>query len=257
MSRRPRERAGNRPVNRGMWFTKIAMWSKIRFFHPVIRAIVLKFIDEHLIAQAIEAFDESPDRFMPLLHLITFPHPILRYRSKPILRVDAHLKELVAEMFDIMYEHRGVGLAANQVNLPLRLFVANPSGAKATGPEYIFLNPVINRPTGSVQAEEGCLSLPGINAQVKRNKSLCINAYDLMGNEINMSVDGFLARIIQHETDHLDGVLFIDRLADENQKPILDQLGEFETIESKQRSGRMPESAILDSKRTEWERRYC
>lgn len=145
------------------------------------------------------------------LQLVTYPHPTLRHRSKPILRVDAQLKEIVEQMFEVMYEFRGVGLAANQVNLPIRLFVANPSGDKEErDQEMVFINPVINKPKGTLEAEEGCLSLPGINAHVKRSRSLQINAYDISGTEIAGEVDGFLARIIQHETDHLDGMLFID-----------------------------------------------
>ena len=195
---------------------------------------------------------------MALLQLINYPHPTLRHRSKPILRVDAQLKELVREMFDIMYEFRGVGLAANQVDLPIRLFIANPSGQKTEGPELVFINPVINRAKGSSEAEEGCLSLPGINAHVKRNKSMQVNAYDLSGNEINTEVDGFLARIVQHEIDHLDGVLFIDRLTDEIRRPISEQILEFETLfETKQKRGEIASDAELLSQLSEWEQKYC
>ena len=195
---------------------------------------------------------------MASLQLITYPHPTLRHRSKPIVRVDARLKELVGEMFEIMYESRGVGLAANQVNLPIRLFIANPSGDKEEGPELVFINPVINRAKGAVEAEEGCLSLPGINADVKRNKSLCVNAYDLNGNEINVEVSGFLGRIVQHEIDHLDGVLFIDRLTEELRSPISEQLQAFETMfETRQKSGDVAPNEALLAQLVEWEQKYC
>ncbi len=99
-----------------------------------------------------------------------------------------------------MYEHRGVGLAANQVNLPFRLFVANEMGNPDEGEELVFINPVISRGKGIDESEEGCLSIPGVNRQVKRNKSIHVNAYSLDGKEINQTVEGFLAKIIQHET---------------------------------------------------------
>jgi peptide deformylase len=207
--------------------------------------------------------ERNPTRFRiflanTMLHLITYPHPTLRYPSKPIARVDAQLKGLIEEMFEIMYEHRGVGLAANQVNLPLRLFVANPSGEKETGPELVFINPVIQRATGTAEAEEGCLSLPGLNAFVKRNKSVRVNAYGIDGKEIDMEVEGFLARIIQHELDHLDGVLFIDRISDENKSPLLDDLSGFEsTFEMRRRTGLIGPEEQLDQDRKQWEAKYC
>ncbi|MFN5919340.1 MAG: peptide deformylase, partial [Planctomycetota bacterium] len=101
----------------------------------------------------------------------------LRFTSKPLARVDDSLREMIEQMFQIMYEHRGVGLAANQVNLPLRLFIANPTGEKDSGEELVFLNPVIQKASGSFEADEGCLSLPGLHGTVKRNKSVQVNAY--------------------------------------------------------------------------------
>lgn len=195
---------------------------------------------------------------MSPLQLITYPHPTLRHLSKPIVRVDAQLKELVEQMFAIMYQARGVGLAANQVNLPIRLFIANPTGNKDEGPELVFINPVINNPKGAVEAEEGCLSLPGINADVRRNKSLRINAYDLNGNEINADVQGFLGRIVQHEIDHLDGVLFIDRLSDEQRKPISVQIQALESaFEDKQKGGTSSHNEAIHAEVKEWEKKYC
>ena len=195
---------------------------------------------------------------MTSLQLIIYPHPTLRHPSKPIRRVDAKLKELVDEMFEIMYEFRGVGLAANQVNLPIRLFIANPSGDREEGPELVFINPVINKPKGVAEAEEGCLSLPGINAHVKRNKSFHINAYDLNGNEIKAEVDGFLGRIVQHEIDHLDGVLFIDRLTDEIRRPITEQIQAFEAeFEARQKAGGIAQNDVLNAQILEWEQKYC
>lgn len=196
---------------------------------------------------------------MSKLQLVTYPHPILRHRSKPIQRVDAQFKDLIEQMFEIMYEFKGVGLAANQVNLPIRVFIANPTGdPDEKDQEMVFINPVINKPKGSVEAEEGCLSLPGINAQVKRSKSLQVNAYDLSGNEIAGEVDGFLARIIQHEIDHLDGMLFIDRLADETLRPLIEDIAKLERrfIEGRELH-QIPNDGELAEERTQWESKYC
>ncbi len=195
---------------------------------------------------------------MAAIELVIHPHPVLRYRSKPIARVDKELKDVAQEMFRIMYSLRGVGLAANQVALPVRLFVCNPTGVQDEGPEMVFLNPVITKQKGIQEAEEGCLSLPGVNAIVKRSKSLWINAYDLSGKEIDTEISGFLARIIQHETDHLDGVLFVDRLSPESVKsvePAMNTLVEDHT--SKQRTGSLESDSILMERTLEWERKYC
>jgi peptide deformylase len=196
---------------------------------------------------------------MAKLQLVTFPHPILRHKSRPIVRVDAELHELVNQMFEIMYDFRGVGLAANQVALPIRLFVANPSGdRKEKEQEMVFINPVVNKPKGTVEAEEGCLSLPGINANVFRSKSLDVNAYDLQGNEIAGPVDGFLARIVQHELDHLDGVMFIDRLTEEGQRPLLEDLAKLVRRFDEGRSdGSIPSDQQLSEHIASWEKKYC
>jgi peptide deformylase len=195
---------------------------------------------------------------MSSIELVIHPHPILRHRSKPIARVDKELKDIAEEMFRIMYALRGVGLASNQVALPIRMFVCNPTGVREEGQEMVFINPVITKQKGIQDAEEGCLSLPGVNAAVKRSKSLWINAYDLLGKEIDTEVNGFLARIIQHETDHLDGVLFVDRLSSESVKclePAIDTLVEDYT--SRQRTGSLESDAILMEKSMAWEQKYC
>lgn len=195
---------------------------------------------------------------MPQLQLATFPHPVLRHKSKPIMRVDQELKDVIAEMFEMMYRYEGVGLAANQVELPIRLFVCNPQGKKGEGEERVFINPVISRSRGIEEKEEGCLSLPGIRAPVKRSKSIWINGYDLTGKEIKEEVNGFLARIIQHETDHLDGVMFIDRLSDEQQRSLTNAMESLEEDHlSRQRIGATLSNEQLLSKSLEWETRYC
>jgi peptide deformylase len=163
------------------------------------------------------------------LQIIQYPHPTLRHVSKPLKRVDAELHVMVREMFDLMYGAKGVGLAANQVDLPYRLFVINlqsdPAVAEA---EFVFLNPVLNNRKGNAEAEEGCLSLPGLYGDVKRSERVVLNAYNLAGQEVTMELDGLFARVVQHEIDHLDGILFIDRLSPTGGMAIQDALVEFE-----------------------------
>jgi peptide deformylase len=148
------------------------------------------------------------------VRIIKYPHPTLRHKSKPLRLVDAELRKTVREMLDVMYQDRGVGLAANQVDLPYRLFVMNPQGDPAAiDQEYVFINPIIVKRAGSAEAEEGCLSFPDIYAPVRRSEKIVLTAYDLTGKEITCELSGLPARAAQHETDHLDGVLFIDRLS--------------------------------------------
>ncbi len=197
-----------------------------------------------------------PPTTMPL-SIIHFPHPTLRHRSKPIVRVDQRLRDMAAEMLDLMYANEGVGLAANQVNLPIRMFVANETGKRGEGQEWVVINPEIDRPKGNEASQEGCLSVPGVYAQVKRPKSVRLQGYDLQGNELNMELDGFLARVMQHEVDHLDGVMFFDRISEETKRDIDGELYEFETtFESLRRTGNIPDDAGIAQQIAKWEEAY-
>lgn len=192
------------------------------------------------------------------LSIIHYPHPTLRYASKPVRRVDRQLKELAAQMVELMYEHRGVGLAANQVNVPLRMFVVNPTGERGEGEELVLINPVIQRPKGSEAAEEGCLSLPGVYGQVVRPKQVRLTAYDLSGNPIDRTVDGFLSRVLQHEYDHLQGTLFFDRMSESAQRELGGSLEELElAFRSKQREGGIRPDEELIAGLQELEQRYA
>lgn len=176
------------------------------------------------------------------LSIIHYPHPTLRHKSKPLKRVDAELKKMVAEMFDLMYEHEGIGLAANQVDLPYRLFVINPTGdPDQPEGECVFINPVLSGGKGQEAGREGCLSLPGIQAPVVRSATIKIEAYDLAGNQISKELSGMDARVVQHETDHLDGVMFIDRLPPAVKSDVAGAIQEFEiAFNSQQQSGEAP-----------------
>lgn len=192
------------------------------------------------------------------LEVIYYPHPTLRYVSKPIRRVDAELRKIADEMLDLMYESKGVGLAANQVDLPLRMFVANPTGEKGSGEEYVILNPEVSRPKGNDPGEEGCLSLPGLNGEVIRPKSFQLSAYDIMGNPIDATFEGFLARIFLHEIDHLDGTLFFDRMGEHAVQDLEDGMNELETdFRSKQETGSIASDEDLIARLSDWTEKYC
>ncbi len=163
------------------------------------------------------------------MQIVKYPHPTLRHKSKSIRRVTAELRKIVREMFDLMYEANGIGLAANQVDLPFRLFIVNLAAKADEGEELVFINPVISRPKGTDEKEEGCLSLPGLYAPVKRPERVTFNAYGLDGTEISLELDGLMARVVQHETDHLDGVLFIDRLSMTHEIEVAESVDEFES----------------------------
>jgi len=192
------------------------------------------------------------------LNIIQYPHPTLRYKSKPIRRVNEELKQIVSDMFDAMYEAKGIGLAANQVDLPFRLFVLNLSGKRGEGEEMVFINPVVSSPKGSDEFEEGCLSIVGVNAVVNRPEQIHVQAYDLQGNEIDATVNGMLAKAIQHETDHLDGVLFVDRIGESSKAAIAGELGDFELIFENERStGNIPDDQAILDRLKEYEAKFC
>ncbi|MCC6124821.1 MAG: peptide deformylase [Pirellulales bacterium] len=188
------------------------------------------------------------------MRIIKYPHPTLRHKSKPLQRVDAELKKIVAEMFALMYEQKGIGLAANQVDLPYRFFILNLENDPAKAPEHVFLNPVISRRTGTAEAEEGCLSFPDMYAPVKRSAKVTISAYDLQGREINYQLDGLFARAVQHEYDHLEGILFIDRLSPAAKMTVQPALDDLERVFYGDRQrGFIPEDGEIVSRLAELE----
>ncbi len=201
-------------------------------------------------------FDNEANRS---LNIITYPHPTLRRVSKPLRRVDAELRQRIREMFELMYAAKGIGLAANQVDLPLRLFVVNLESNPEVGQEQVFINPVISMPRGgSEESEEGCLSLPGLYGQVVRPKQVRINAYGLDGKEVQIDATGLLARCVQHELDHLDGVLFPDRMSASARADILEGLDEFESeFKSRRDTGGIPRDEEIAKQWADWEARYA
>jgi peptide deformylase len=194
-----------------------------------------------------------------VVRVIHYPHPTLFRKSQPLRRVDAELRSIVAEMFDLMYQNKGIGLAANQVDLPYRLFVMNVEGdPQQPEHERVFINPVLSKPKGSEEKEEGCLSLPGLYADVRRPATVHVSAYDLTGQEIALDADGLMARCIQHETDHLDGVMFIDRLSPTAVMDIKDKLDDFRReFEHRRELGEIPGDAKIFATLAELEKLRC
>lgn len=188
------------------------------------------------------------------MQLVKYPHPTLRYRSKPLRRVDAELRQMIGRMFELMYENNGIGLAANQVDLPYRLFVINLESDRDKEAERVFINPVITHRKGSAEDREGCLSLPEIWAPVVRPEKITVNAYDLMGREMTYELEGLAARAVQHEHDHLDGILFIDRLSESNRLAVKEQLEELELeFHGGRRRGAIPDDNLIAARLTELE----
>ncbi len=145
-----------------------------------------------------------------LLEILKYPDPRLRVKCKPIDNFDDELKKIVSDMAETMYNAPGVGLAAPQVGIDKRLFIIDIS--KEKNELKVFINPTILKMEGEVCDEEGCLSVPGEYANVTRAEVVEAVAQDLNGNEFIIKADGLLARAIQHELDHLNGTLFLDRL---------------------------------------------
>ena len=148
-----------------------------------------------------------------MLRIVPYPHPALRYESKPVTQIDDRLRNIVRAMFDLMYEAHGIGLAANQVAVPLQFFVLNlTADPEQRDQEQVFINPEILKRHSSDEFEEGCLSFPGIYAKVRRPRKVRVAAYDLQGNQVQVEGDELFGRALQHEYDHLHSRLFVDLL---------------------------------------------
>ena len=148
---------------------------------------------------------------MALLEIIEFPDPRLRNKAATIERVDDELRALIDDMFETMYDAPGIGLAATQVNVHRRFMVIDVSEDKSE--PRVFINPEILTREGKQVCQEGCLSVPGIYADVTRAERIRVRAQDRNGEAYEIDADGLLAVCIQHEVDHLDGKLFVDYLS--------------------------------------------
>jgi len=139
--------------------------------------------------------------------------PVLREKAREVRDFDDTLRALVADLYDTMAAYNGVGLAANQVGVAQRVFVVDVPLEDGSRARFAVVNPQLDRRSGREKAEEGCLSMPGILEDVERATSVRLRGLDEHGQPLERTLNGFLARAVQHETDHLDGVLFTDRLS--------------------------------------------
>jgi peptide deformylase len=157
-----------------------------------------------------------------------YPHPCLLREAEPVEAVDGEVRALAAEMLQAMYEGRGIGLAAPQVGVSKRLIVVNVAAAPDQGEEIVLANPKVVDDDGEVvEEDEGCLSLPGISRPVCRRRKVVVRGRDLEGAEREIEAQGLLARVLQHEIDHLDGILFISKISPADMAAIKPKLREL------------------------------
>ena len=150
---------------------------------------------------------------MAVREIKKYPASVLKKKSAPVEAFDDELQELIDDMIETMYAAPGVGLAAPQVGVSKRLAVIDISSRDEEHPLIVLVNPVIVSSEGELEFEEGCLSIPEYTAKVKRAENLVISCRDREGREIEIEAGGLLSIAMQHEIDHLDGILFIDRLS--------------------------------------------
>jgi len=148
-----------------------------------------------------------------MLKVVTYPDPVLSKKAEPVDEVTDDIRDLMDRMLTLMYEAPGVGLAAPQVGVSKRIIVLDASRDKDARSPIKLVNPEIVCREGEVPSEEGCLSLPDFTAEIKRNETVTVRGLDENGNEVSFDADGILAIIFQHEIDHLDGVLLVDRVS--------------------------------------------
>jgi peptide deformylase len=157
-----------------------------------------------------ETLVESPRR---IYEVVKYPDPVLMRKGDPVTVFDNALAELVEDMFESMYAAQGIGLAAPQIGISKQITTIDVSFKKDPADKLAFINPVIIARQGSQYEEEGCLSLPEIREKVKRAATVRVRAQDVKGEFFEVEGDELLARALQHEIDHLHGVLFIDHLS--------------------------------------------
>ncbi|MBI5560742.1 MAG: peptide deformylase [Deltaproteobacteria bacterium] len=164
---------------------------------------------------------------MALLEILKYPHPLLKKRASAVGAADSSIKSLMEDMLETMYHNKGVGLAANQVGVDKRVIVLDapkveidteiaegkPEGKEVERVILKLVNPEVAGVSGEIRYEEGCLSLPGITAYVKRDKNMVVKAQDEDGRNVEINASGLISIVLQHEIDHINGILFVDRLS--------------------------------------------
>lgn len=144
------------------------------------------------------------------MKILVYPHPALKRKAQPVKQFGKKLEKFVRQMFEAMYKADGVGLAGPQVNVPYAIAVVNLTRKPAD--ELVLINPKIVKSSGALVCDEGCLSFPSFSAKVKRARHIVCEAFNAEGNRFTRAADELLARAIQHEIDHLNGILLVDRM---------------------------------------------
>lgn len=189
------------------------------------------------------------------MKIVNYPHPALRAVSKPLTAIDKEVRLKAGRMLELMYEARGLGLAANQVAWPAQLFVMNAQSDPGQRQlEFVCINPVIVERKGTVEAEEGCLSFPDLFKNVRRARVIRFQAYNLEGqlfeiltSDLPPEISELMSRVLQHETDHLHGVLFIDKMGPLAKLAARGTLKEFERqFRKAQERGEIPPDVEIE-----------
>ena len=149
---------------------------------------------------------------MAIRTILTYPDPRLREVAPPVAEVDDDIRALIEDMAETMYDAPGVGLAATQIGEMKRIFIIDIASDDEPSDLHVFINPEILEKDGTQSWDEGCLSFPGASEEIKRANRVRVRALDVDGNSFEMEADGLMAVAIQHENDHLNGVLMIDKL---------------------------------------------
>jgi len=187
------------------------------------------------------------------MKIVKYPHPALRYPSVPLKQIDKKVLVAAEEMLDLMFEAKGLGLAANQVALPYQMLVLNEdilngveSDKASRANAGVYINPVIMERKGTIEGEEGCLSFPDLYQKVRRAKTIRVVAYNLKGDPVEFQATDLASRAWQHEVDHLHGVLFIDKMGPIAKLASRSALKQFERdFEKAREKGDIPSDAKI------------
>lgn len=168
---------------------------------------------------------------MSILKIVAYPERILRKKAKLIENINGNLQSLIDDMLETMYMAPGAGLAAPQIGVASRLIVGDPRVNNDYEQQFVLINPEIIDQRGEEIYEEGCLSLPGISSEVPRAYKVTVIGFDRHGKEITLEAEGYLARILQHEVDHIEGLLFWDRLSQAKRESLKRRLRKISVME--------------------------
>lgn len=182
------------------------------------------------------------------MKVVRYPHPALVHPTKPLTSIDKKVHLHVGQMIDTMYEAKGLGLAANQVALPFQLLVMNVSGdPEKKEHERVYINPVIIERKGTQEGDEGCLSFPELFQKIRRAKTVKVQAYNLKGESVEVIAHDLEARCWQHEIDHLNGIVFIDKMGPIARLAARNAVKDFERqFREAQKRGEIPADADIE-----------